>query len=55
MIGRAGPTVGLAAEVVGREVASLAVSPCGHTWCTTNTTDVLTGPVTKISVQRASS
>lgn len=58
MIGRAGPTVGLAAKVVGREVACLAVGPCGHTHCTTTTTSTTAaaaGQATRVSVQRASS
>lgn len=61
MIGRAGPAVGLAAKVVGREVACLAIGPCGHTHCTTTTTNTTAaaaaaaGQATRVSVQRASS
>lgn len=57
MIGRAGPTVGLAAKMVGREVARLIIGPCGHTHCTTATTSTTAaaGQVTRVSVQRASS
>ena len=57
MIGRAGPTVGLAAKVVGRKVACLIIGPCGHTHCTTTTTSTTAaaGQVTRVSVQRASS
>lgn len=57
MIGRAGPTVGLAAKMVGREVARLIIGPCGHTHCTTTTTSTTAaaGQVTRVSVQRASS
>lgn len=60
MIGRAGPTVGLAAKVVGREVACLAIGPRGHTHCTTTTTSTTAaaaaaGRATRVSVQRASS
>lgn len=54
MIGRAGPT----AEVVGREVACLAICSRGHTHCTTTTactTASAAGQVTRVSVQRASS
>jgi len=57
MIGRAGPTVDLAAKVVGREVACLAIGPRGHTHCPTTTTSTTTaaGQATRVSVQRASS
>lgn len=57
MTGRAGPTVGLAAKLVGREVASLAISPCCHNHCTTttSTTAAAAGQATRVSVQRASS
>lgn len=59
MIGRAGPTVGFAAEVVGREVACLAICSRGHTHCTTTTASTTAsaaaGQVTRVSVQRASS
>lgn len=60
MTGRAGPTVGLAAKLVGRKVACLAISPCGHNHCTTTTTSTTAaaaaaGQVTRVSVQRASS
>lgn len=59
MIGRAGPTVDLAAQMVGRKVACLAIGPCGHTCCTTTTTTTSTaaaaGQMTWVSVQRASS
>lgn len=59
MIGRAGSTVGLVAKVVGREVACLAIGPCGHIHCTTTITSTAAaaaaGQVTRVSVQRASS
>lgn len=60
MIGRAGPTVGFAAKVIGREVACLAIGSRGHTHCTTTTASTTAaaaaaGQVTRISVQRASS
>lgn len=57
MIGRAGPTVGLAAKVIGRKVACLAVGPRGHTHCTATTTSTgaAAGQATRVSIQRASS
>lgn len=56
MIGRAGSTVGLVAKVVGRKVASLAIGPCCHIYCTTTiTTTDAPGQTTRVSVQRASS
>lgn len=60
MIGWAGPTVNLAAKVVGRKMACLAISPRGHIQCTTTTTNttaaaVAAGQVTRVSVRRASS
>lgn len=58
MIGRAGSTVGLVAKVVGREVACLAIGPCGHIHCTTTITSTAAaaaGQATRVSVQRASS
>ena len=58
MIGRAGPTVGLAAKVVGREVACLAIGPRSHTHgttTTTSTTAAAVGQMTRVSVQMASS
>lgn len=53
MIGRARPTVGFAAKVVGRKMARLTVGPCGHAHCTACTTAA--GQMTRVSVQRASS
>lgn len=57
MTGRTGPTVGLAAKVVGREMACLAIGPCGHSHCTATTTisAAAAGQVTRVSIQRASS
>lgn len=57
MTDRAGPTVGLAAKLVGRKVACLAISPRGHNHCTTTTTSTTAaaGQATRVSVQRASS
>lgn len=56
MIGRARPTVGFAAKVIGRKVACLTVGPRGHTHCTTTTacTTAAAGQATRVSVQRAS-
>lgn len=56
MIGRVGPTVGLVAKMVGREVACLAIGPCGHTHCmTTTTSTIAAGQATRFSIQRTSS
>lgn len=55
MIGRAGSTVGLVAKVVGREVASLAIGPCSHIYCTTTISTAAAGQMTRVSVQGASS
>lgn len=55
MIGRAGSTVGLVAKVVGREVASLAIGPCSHIYCTTTISTAAAGQTTRVSVQGASS
>jgi len=57
MIGRARPTVGFAAKVVGSEVACLTIGSRGHTHCTTTTasTTAAAGQVTRVNVQWASS
>lgn len=56
MIGVVESTVGFVAKVVGREVASLAIGPCGHIHRTTAITGTATaGQVTRVSVQRTSS
>lgn len=56
MIGVAESTVGFVAKVVGREVASLAIGPCGHIHRTTAITGTATaGQGTRVSVQRTSS
>lgn len=56
MIGVVESTVGFVAKVVGREVASLAIGPCGHIHRTTAITGTATaGQGTRVSVQRTSS
>lgn len=55
MIGSAWSTVGLVAKVVGIEVASLAIGPCSHIYCTTTFSTAAAGQATRFSVQRASS
>lgn len=56
MIGVVESTVGFVAKVVGREVASLAIGPCGHIHHTTAISGTATaGQGTRVSVQRTSS
>lgn len=56
MIGVVESTVGFVAKVVGREVASLAIGPCGHIHRTAAITGTATaGQGTRVSVRRTSS
>lgn len=56
MIGVVESTVGFVAKMVGREVAGLAIGPCGHIHHTTAIICTATaGQMTRVSVQRTSS